>query len=255
MFIENCIEIISKYHASLLLGVRTTLLVALTGTCFGLVLGLLVGGFRAVKLDHTASDAARFIKKFFDVIAGAYITVFRGTPMMVQAVFIYYALLNIIHWTPTVAAIFVISINTGAYMAEIVRSGIQAVDSGQTEAARSLGMSNAQTMLGVVLPQAVKNAFPAIGNEFIVNIKDSSVLMIVSITELMFQAKSIAGSTFHFTETYFIEAVIYLILTSIASLILNYIEKRMNSDSRYSLPMSDTDPISIGYTKKKLEAK
>ncbi|OON85067.1 amino acid ABC transporter substrate-binding protein [Oribacterium sp. C9] len=255
MFIENCIEIISKYHASLLLGVRTTLLVALTGTCFGLVLGLLVGGFRAVRLDHTASDASRFLKKFFDVIANAYITVFRGTPMMVQAVFIYYALLNIIHWTPTVAAIFVISINTGAYMAEIIRSGIQAVDSGQTEAARSLGMSNAQTMLGVVLPQAVKNAFPAIGNEFIVNIKDSSVLMIVSITELMFQAKSIAGSTFHFTETYFLEALIYLILTSIASLILNYIEKRMNSDSQYSLPMSDTDPKSIGYTKKKLEAK
>ena len=110
MFIENCIEIISKYHASLLLGVRTTLLVALTGTCFGLVLGLLVGGFRAVRLDHTASDASRFLKKFFDVIANAYITVFRGTPMMVQAVFIYYALLNIIHWTPTVAAIFVISI-------------------------------------------------------------------------------------------------------------------------------------------------
>ncbi|ETP71740.1 amine acid ABC transporter, permease protein, 3-TM region, His/Glu/Gln/Arg/opine family [Lachnospiraceae bacterium JC7] len=255
MFIENCIEIISKYHASLLLGVRTTLLVALTGTCFGLILGLLVGGFRAVRLDHTASDTAIFIKKFFDIIANAYITVFRGTPMMVQAVFIYYALLNIIHWTPTVAAIFVISVNTGAYMAEIIRSGIQAVDSGQTEAARSLGMSNAQTMLGVVLPQAVKNAFPAIGNEFIVNIKDSSVLMIVSITELMFQAKSIAGSTFHFTETYFLEAVIYLILTSIASLILNYIEKRMNSDSQYSLPMSDTDPKSIGYTKKKLEAK
>ena len=140
-------------------------------------------------------------------------------------------------------------------MAEIIRSGIQAVDIGQTEAARSLGMSNAETMLGVILPQAVKNAFPAIGNEFIVNIKDSSVLMIVSITELMFQAKSIAGSTFHFTETYFIEAVIYLILTSIASLILNYIEKRMNSDSVYSLPMSDTDPKSIGCTKKKLEAK
>jgi putative lysine transport system permease protein len=126
------------------------------------------------------------------------------------------------------AAITVISVNTGAYMAEIVRSGIQAVDPGQTEAARSLGMSNAQTMFTVVLPQAIRNAFPAIGNEFIVNIKDSSVLMIISITELMFQAKSIAGSTFHFTETYFIEAMIYLILTTVTSLILNAIEKHMN---------------------------
>ncbi|MDD6692425.1 MAG: amino acid ABC transporter permease [Lachnospiraceae bacterium] len=242
MFIQNCYEILSKYGSSLLLGVRTTLIVALTGTAFGLVLGLVVGGLRAVKLDLTASPAARFFKKLFDVAANIYITVFRGTPMMVQAVFIYYALLNVIHWDTLTAAIFVISINTGAYMAEIVRSGIQAVDLGQTEAARSLGMSNAQCMFAVVLPQAIRNAFPAIGNELIVNIKDSSVLMIISITELMFQAKSIAGSTFHFTETYFLEAMIYLLLTSIASVILNCIEKRMNRTAALTIPMSDTDP-------------
>lgn len=112
-------------------------------------------------------------------------------------------------------------------------------------------MSNAQTMFGVVLPQAIRNAFPAIGNELVVNIKDSSVLMIISITELMFQAKSIAGSTFHFTETYFLEASIYLILTSIASFILNRIERNMNRQERtnVSLPMSDTDPRSIGYVR------
>ena len=242
MFIQNCYEILSKYGSSLLLGVRTTLIVALTGTAFGLVLGLVVGGLRAVKLDLTASPAARFFKKLFDVAANIYITVFRGTPMMVQAVFIYYALLNVIHWDTLTAAIFVISINTGAYMAEIVRSGIQAVDLGQTEAARSLGMSNAQCMFAVVLPQAIRNAFPAIGNELIVNIKDSSVLMIISITELMFQAKSIAGSTFHFTETYFLEAMIYLLLTSITSVILNCIEKRMNRTAALTIPMSDTDP-------------
>lgn len=249
MFIQNCIDILSKYWPSLLLGVKTTLKVSLTGTCAGLVLGLLVGGFRAVKLDYTASPISRFFKKLFDILANIYITVFRGTPMMVQAVFIYYALLNILNWTPLVAAIFVISVNTGAYMAEIIRSGIQAVDVGQTEAARSLGMSNTQTMLSVVLPQAIRNAFPAIGNEFIVNIKDSSVLMIISITELMFQAKSIAGSTFHFTETYFIEAVIYLCLTSVASFILNFIERRMNQTPSISLPMSDTDPKSMKFVK------
>lgn len=235
-----------------MLGVRTTLVVALTGTILGLILGLLVGGFRAVKLDFTTGAAARAIKTFFDVLANIYITIFRGTPMMVQAVFIYYALLNIIHWNQLTAAIVVISINTGAYMAEIVRAGIQAVDPGQTEAARSLGMSNSQTMFTVILPQAIRNAFPAIGNEFIVNIKDSSVLMIISITELMFQAKSIAGSTFHFTETYFLEALIYLILTSIASLILNRIEKNMNKTVSLTLPMSDTDPRTIGYAEKKI---
>lgn len=247
MFFKNIADIISQYGSSLLVGVRTTLLVSLTGTLFGLILGLLVGGIRAIRLDYTASAPARFFKKLFDIIANIYITVFRGTPMMVQAVFIYYALLNVIHWSTLTAAIVVISINTGAYMAEIIRSGIQAVDIGQTEAARSLGMSNMQTMMSVVLPQAIRNAFPAIGNELIVNIKDSSVLMIISITELMFQAKSIAGSTFLFTETYFIEAMIYLFLNLIATLILNAIEKHLNKDVTVSVPMSDTSPASIGY--------
>jgi putative lysine transport system permease protein len=245
IFFETVVQILVKYWPSLLLGVKTTLIVSLSGTFFGLILGLLVGGFRAVKLDYTASRPARFLKKLFNIIANVYITVFRGTPMMVQAVFIYYALLNVIHWNTLTAAIVVISINTGAYMAEIIRSGIQAVDIGQTEASRSLGMSNTQTMLSVTLPQAIKNAFPAIGNELIVNIKDSSVLMIISMTELMFQSKSIAGSTFHFTETYFIEAMIYLLLTSIAALILGIIEKKMNKSTiRVSLPQSDTDPRS-----------
>lgn len=245
-FWTGIFSILSRYGSSLLLGVQTTLIVSLTGTILGLILGLAVGGLRAARLDYTASPAARFFKKLFDILANIYITVFRGTPMMVQAVFFYYALLDIVHWTPLVAAIFVISINTGAYMAEIIRSGIQAVDIGQTEAARSLGLSNTQTMMQVVLPQAIRNAFPAIGNEFIVNIKDSSVLMIISITELMFQSKSIAGSTFLFTETYFIEAMIYLFLTSIASLILNYIEKRMNRP-KMSLPQSVTDPSNVNY--------
>lgn len=247
-FWQGILSILERYGSSLLLGVRTTLIVSLTGTIFGLILGLAVGGLRAAKLDYTASPAARILKKLFDILANIYITVFRGTPMMVQAVFFYYALLDVIHWSPMVAAIFVISINTGAYMAEIVRSGIQAVDIGQTEAARSLGLSNTQTMMQVVLPQAIRNAFPAIGNEFIVNIKDSSVLMIISITELMFQSKSIAGSTFLFTETYFIEAMIYLFLTTVASLILNYIEKRMNRP-KMSLPQSVTDPKNVNYIK------
>lgn len=243
-FWTGIFSILSRYGSSLLLGVQTTLIVSLTGTILGLILGLAVGGLRAARLDYTASPAARFFKKLFDILANIYITVFRGTPMMVQAVFFYYALLDIVHWTPLVAAIFVISINTGAYMAEIIRSGIQAVDIGQTEAARSLGLSNTQTMMQVVLPQAIRNAFPAIGNELIVNIKDSSVLMIISISELMFSARSIAGTTFRFTEVYFIEACIYLFLTSVAALLLNRVEKRVNG-SGLSLPQSDTDPANM----------
>ena len=172
--------------------------------------------------------------------------------MMVQAVFLYYALRPVFNWTNTIAAIFVISVNTGAYMSEIVRSGIQAVDKGQTEAARSLGMSSVQTMMLVVLPQAIKNAFPAIGNEFIVNIKDSSVLMIISITELMFQSKSIAGSTLRFVETYFVTACVYLMMTLATSFVLRWIEGKMNKTT-HSYPASVTVPGSVNLANKKEE--
>ncbi|MCH4208427.1 MAG: amino acid ABC transporter permease [Solobacterium sp.] len=252
-FFQTVWKIITTYWPSLLLGVRTTLIVAIFGTAVGFLIGLLIGGFRAVKLDYTASKISRFFKKLFDVITSIYIGIFRGTPMMVQAVFIYYALLSVIHWDKMTAALFVISVNTGAYMSEIIRSGIQSVDPGQTEAARSLGMSNSQSMMNVVLPQAIRNAFPAIGNELIVNIKDSSVLMIISITELMFQAKSIAGTNYKFTETYFVEACIYLILTTIASLILNAVERHMNQ-TKTSIPQSDTDPKNMKNAEGRAEA-
>lgn len=252
MSLGKCLEILSKYKLSFLLGVRTTLIVAVLGTLIGLLIGLVVGGIRAIRLDKTAAPYKKVLKKAVDIIFRIYIEIFRGTPMMVQAVFIYYLVYtNIIRWDKMVAAIFVISINTGAYMAEIVRSGIQAVDPGQNEAARSLGMSSMQTMFDVVLPQAIKNAFPAIGNELIVNIKDSSVLMIISITELMFQSNSIAGTTYRFTETYFVTALIYLCLTSISSIILNAIEKKMNN-TKTSLPQSDTDFKSISMAKEEL---
>ena len=240
-FLSSVLEVLSAYRQSLLLGVRTTLLVALTGTLFGFLIGLLVGAFRAIQPEWNTSPLVRRIKRFADTLLYLYITLFRGTPMMVQAAFLYYAFLNVFHWSALAAAITVISINTGAYMSEIIRAGIQAVDNGQKEAARALGMSNGQMMRYVVIPQAIRNVFPAIGNELIVNIKDSSALMIISITELMFESKSIAGSTFRFTETYFIEAMIYLILTSLAALLLNTIEKKM-SDTKTSLPQSVSDP-------------
>lgn len=250
MSLGKCLEILERYYPSFLLGVRTTLIVAISGTLIGLLIGLLVGGIRAIKLDKTAASYRKVLKLFVDVAARIYIEVFRGTPMMVQAVFIYYLVyINIVRWDKMTAAIFIISINTGAYMAEIVRSGIQAVDPGQNEAARSLGMSSMQTMMNVVLPQAIRNAFPAIGNELIVNIKDSSVLMIISITELMFQSNSIAGTTYRFTETYFVTAMIYLLLTGTSSILLGWIERRINH-TRTSLPQSDTNFSSISLANK-----
>ncbi|MCF0109120.1 MAG: amino acid ABC transporter permease [Erysipelotrichaceae bacterium] len=239
--LTKALEIFVKYWPSFLLGIKTTLMVALSGTLIGLVIGLIVGGIKAIELDKNASGFARVVKKIYDVIATIYIEVFRGTPMMVQAMFLYYLLKPVLNWENFGASIFVISVNTGAYMSEIIRSGIQSVDRGQTEAARSLGMSSMQTMMLVVLPQAIKNAFPAIGNEFIVNIKDSSVLTIISITELMFQGKSVAGTTYRVVETYFVVACIYLCLTLATSFILRLIEKKMNN-TRSSYPQSVTLP-------------
>ena len=240
-FWQICINIFRTYAPSFLLGVRTTLIVSLSGTLIGLAIGLVIGGFRAVRLDYTASFAAKAVKKIFDLLTKLYIDVFRGTPMMVQAVFLYYALLNVIHWDKMTAAVAVISINTGAYMAEIVRSGIQAVDPGQNEAARSLGMSSMQTMMNVVLPQAIRNAFPAIGNELIVNIKDSSVLNVISVSELFFQAKSAAGTYYKYFEVFFIIAVIYLVLTLTVSRILRFVEKKMDGPDNYVICGSQSD--------------
>ncbi|MBE6108218.1 MAG: amino acid ABC transporter permease [Erysipelotrichaceae bacterium] len=251
-FLTTCLNIFIKYWPSILLGIRTTLLIALLGTFLGLGLGLVVGGLKAIQLDKNASKALKITKKIYDAISTIYIEVFRGTPMMVQAVFLYYLLRPVFNWSPTVAAVFVISVNTGAYMSEIIRSGIQAVDKGQTEAARSLGMSSMQTMMLVVLPQAIRNAFPAIGNEFIVNIKDSSVLMVLSVTELMFQMKSIAGSNFKFVETYFVTACIYLSLTLITSYLLRLVEKKLNNTT-HSYPASVTVPGSVNKAQMKEE--
>ena len=243
MDFAKTLEIFERYFSSFVLGVRTTLLVSLLGTLFGFLIGLVVGGIKAIKLDRNAKPNKKIAKKVYDILSVIYIEVFRGTPMMVQAVFIYYLVYtNVFHWDKMFAAIVIISINTGAYMAEIIRSGIQAVDIGQSEAARALGMDNMQTMANVVLPQAIKNAFPAIGNELI----DSSVLMIISITELMFQSSSIAGTTYRFTETYFISACIYLSLTLISSFILHRIENRIgNTKTSYPASISDFRTIEI----------
>ena len=253
MSLANCIRILAKYYPSFLLGVRTTLIVSFSGTLIGLLIGLLTGGFRAIRLDKTATQRNRYFKNILDIILKIYIEFFRGTPMMVQAVFIYYMVYtNIVHWDKMLAAIVVISINTGAYMSEIIRSGIQSVDPGQNEAARSLGMSSMQTMMDVILPQAIRNAFPAICNEFIVNIKDSSVLMIISITELMFQSNSVAGTTYRFTETYFVTAMIYLLMTTISSFVFHRIELKMNHTTT-SFPQSDTNIYSMKIAKEKTQ--
>ena len=226
-------QILQKYGPLFINGIKSTLILAFSGTLLGLLIGLLVGAVKAIKVDKRDPLLLKIGKRILNFILSIYIEVFRGTPMMVQGAFIFYLVRDWVAWSPFTAGIVVITINTGAYMAEIVRSGIQSVDIGQSEAARSLGMTYLQTMRHIIIPQDIRNSFPSICNEFVVNIKDSSVLNVIAVTELFYQAKSVAGSLYAFVPTYFVVALIYLCLTFPTTRILGLIEKRMNKTSGY----------------------
>lgn len=232
-----------QYGPLFLRGTANTLLIAVTGTILGFLLGLLVAIARTIHLGPKASAWKRVPVKILHAVLGVYIEVFRGTPMIVQAMVIYYGALQYLglDMPRLVAAIFIVSINTGAYMAEIIRGGIISIDKGQTEAAHSIGLTHWQTMVSVVLPQAIRNIMPSIGNEFVVNIKDSSVLNVISVTELFFQAKSATGAYFRYFETYFIIALIYLTLTFSITRILRLIEKKMDGPENYVIHGSQSD--------------
>ena len=232
-----------QYGGLFLRGTANTLLIAVTGTILGFLLGLLVAIARTIHLGPKASAWKRVPVKILHAVLGVYIEVFRGTPMIVQDMVIYYGALQYLglDMPRLVAAIFIVSINTGAYMAEIIRGGIISIDKGQTEAAHSIGLTHWQTMVSVVLPQAIRNIMPSIGNEFVVNIKDSSVLNVISVTELFFQAKSATGAYFRYFETYFIIALIYLTLTFSITRILRLIEKKMDGPENYVIHGSQSD--------------
>jgi His/Glu/Gln/Arg/opine family amino acid ABC transporter permease subunit len=161
-------------------------------------------------------------------VSAVYVEFLRGTPLLVQVLIVYFGLPQLGLKMPRMTAgIVALTINSAAYMSEIVRSGIQAVDRGQTEAARSLGMNGAQTMLYVVLPQAIRNILPAIGNEFVVIIKESSILYTIGIYELTYQANKLASTNYRYLETLIISAFIYFILTFATSRLLGLLERRM----------------------------
>ena len=235
--------LLDKYGSLFVRGTGVTLIVALSGTSIGFLLGLLVAIARTIPVNNAMSRLRRTGIKALNVVLGIYIEVFRGTPMIVQAMVIYYGAMQYLNLSmpELLAGIMVVSINTGAYMAEIVRGGIISIDKGQTEAAHSIGMTHWQTMTNVVLPQAIRNIMPSIGNEFIVNIKDSSVLNVISVSELFFQSKSAAGTYFKYFEVFFITAMIYLALTSTVSRILRYIERKMDGPTDFRIYGSQSD--------------
>lgn len=233
MSFEWVIKIISENGPMFLRGAGVTLLISLIGTILGALIGLLAGVVRTIPMPERG--AKKIILKVINAILSIYIEVFRGTPMIVQAMVIYYgsALAFGYNMNPIAAAIFIVSINTGAYMAEIVRGGIVSVDKGQFEAAHAIGMNHVQTMLNVVLPQVIRNILPATGNQFVINIKDTSVLNVISVTELYFQTKTIAGNNFRYFESFLVASVIYLIMTYAVTRILLVIERKLEGPDNY----------------------
>lgn len=235
--------ILEQYGPLFLQGTLNTLIIAITGTIIGFLLGLIVGIARSIPLSSRDPLLKRIGVKALQWLLGVYIEVFRGTPMIVQSMVIYYGMQQAwgLRMPPLVAGIVIVSINTGAYMAELVRGGIISVDVGQTEGAQSIGMNHSQTMFGIILPQAIRNIMPSIGNEFIINIKDSSVLNVIAVSELYFMAKSAAGTYLRYFEAFFIAAVIYLVLTFTVSRLLRLVERKMDGKDFFVVHGSQTD--------------
>ncbi|WP_056993072.1 ABC transporter permease subunit [Lacticaseibacillus saniviri] len=227
--------IMKQYGPMLLRGTGMTLLISLVGTIVGFLIGLLVGVIRTIPRPKTTGK--RGLLAVGNWLLAVYIEVFRGTPMIVQAAVLYYGAAQAFHLNMdrTAAALIIVSINTGAYISEIIRGGIISVDPGQFEAANALGMSHFQTMIKVILPQAIRNSLPAVTNEFIVNIKDTSVLSVISVSELFFSAETIAGQSFQFFHTYLIVSAIYLILTFTISHLFRLIERRLDGPKDYNV--------------------
>ncbi|CAM4052210.1 amino acid ABC transporter permease [Lederbergia lenta] len=212
-------DIIIDYLPLFLKGTLLTLGLALAGVLIGLVFGLLIG------LGKMSTNA--FIR--FPFVW--YVNIFRGTPFLVQILLIHFGVVPLFMTpaNPIVSAIIALSLNSAAYIAEIFRAGIQSIDKGQMEAARSLGMSHTQAMKLVILPQAVKRMIPPLGNEFIVLLKETSLAAIIAAPELMYWGRAAGGQYLRVWEPYITVALIYLVLTLSLTYLMDYIERRMKT--------------------------
>lgn len=235
---EKIYDIFIANKSFFITGTIVTLKISIVATLLGLLIGLVVGGIRTIPEQK---GFKRVIQKIVNAILVVYIQVFRGTPMMVQALLVYYGIAYYygIQIDNMAAAYIIVSINTGAYMAEVVRGGINSIDKGQFEACYASGMTHTQAMLYVISPQTIKNILPATGNEFVINIKDTSVLNVISVSELFFASKSIAGQTFDTFNTFIVTAIIYLVLTTVISQILGIVEGYFNGKRTYTLKSSN----------------
>ena len=241
----------SKSHGMYLDGVKNTLILALVATVIGCAIGLVCGVLNTIPYTRNDPLPKRFLLKLLRVIIRIYVEVFRGTPMVLQAVFIYYGLPyfsgNALRFDSVwAAAILVVSVNTGAYMAESVRGGIISIDPGQTEGAKAIGMTHVQTMVSVIMPQALRNIMPQIGNNFIINVKDTSVMFIITFTEFFAAHRYIVGVNNKYFPSAVIEMIGYLTMTLAASFLLRLLEKRLDGEDSYELVQEDQLVMAAG---------
>ena len=244
----------NAYAPSYLNGVKNTLILAVVATLLGCLIGLVCGVLNTIPISQNDSVVKKVLLKLLRAIIRIYVEVFRGTPMVLQAVFIYYGLPYFTDgqiafsgysgmW---LASILVVSINTGAYMAESVRGGIISIDPGQTEGAKAIGMTHVQTMIHVIMPQALRNIMPQIGNNFIINIKDTSVMFIIGFIEFFAVHRSVVGNNNLYFPSAVIEMVGYLTLTLISSFLLRLVEKKMDGQASYELAEVDSLTMAAG---------
>ena len=232
-YLKTYVEILSEYKIDFLIGLGTTLLIAAISLFFAVLIGIGVGYINFVPTKKKNFNF--YLIKTLQWIGKEYIDLIRGTPLLVQAIFFYFGVVPIINkaflngqqMSPEIAGVIIISLNAGAFLAEIFRGGIQAIDTGQMEAARSLGLSFGKAMRKVILPQAIKNMIPAILNQFITSLKDTSLLMVIGVADLMGKGQIAFKTNYKTFETMLIIALIYYLVIKILSTLFKKIEGKL----------------------------
>jgi putative lysine transport system permease protein len=234
----------SRYAGSYFDGMKNTLVLAFAATLIGCLIGFVCGVLQTIPHSKNDPPIKRALLALVRGIVRVYVEVFRGTPMVLQAVFVYYGLPYFTNsamqfqsvWA---AALLVVSVNTGAYMAETVRGGILSIDPGQTEGAKAIGMTHFQTMMYVILPQALRNILPQVGNNFIINVKDTSVMFIIGFNDFFAIHRAAVGATYLYFPSAVVEMAGYLCMTLIASVLLRQWEKKLAGADSYALATGD----------------
>ena len=228
------IYLLQQYGPSFAKGAGVSMWLALVGTLFGCIIGFLVGIVQTIPVDKNDSTAKKILIKIVKFILACYVEFFRGTPMVVQLLLFYYVLLPIAggHMSGVQVSMLVFGLNSGAYISEIMRSGILSVDPGQMEGGRAMGLSFATTMRKIVIPQAVKNILPTLGNEFISLIKETSVVSFVGATDLYVAFNYIGSNSYEFMIPYLVMALIYIVMVLLISLGIKLMERSLRKSDR-----------------------